>query len=392
MSLNAHLSETPTIEGFTLESLGLDTGLGPNADAKLITKDQVHDGVLGIEKQGAPTAVIDSDMSTPGPHDTSLSQTEIEAIPTWNNKIRIIKENGDKLVDMIDIQKDIENHDSVSQHKTDVIEATFESFYSPSNSKKMYTTFESKTNYNYTMNFMKSKIQATAEALLTEFEEFKTSGMAQMTKDVVAARDYCLTDMRDSINEAVGKIASIKERLLAGPVILPFADNQFIDMLSCNWLDIDLDQLKQGVPVTDDFRKDFGMVKGIWQKDAKLKEFMTGLHELYRSNNPDTQTPNNFEGLYAATILCAFGDFANDYLYDQFIQSLDNNSKMIEEKIHTLSNEIQGDPAKVSLISNNATDIVELSEDLASKQTHMQNMANFAKAASCVLVNLISLR
>jgi hypothetical protein len=392
MSLNAHLSDTPTGGTFTLEDLGLDTGLGPSVKQPLITRDQMHKGVLGIETEDSPVAIIESDMATPGPHNTTLSQDEIEAIPTWNNKIRIIKENGDKLVDMIDIQKDIENHDSVSQTKTDVIEATFESFYSSGNSKKMYTTFESRTNLAYTKKFMADKIKATTEALITEFEDLKTNGMAQMSKDMLAARDYCLTEMRDTINQAVGKIASIKDRLLQGPVILPFQDNQFIDMLSQDWMTIDLDQMLHGVPVSDDFRRDFNMVKNIWEKDAKLKSFMTGLHDLYKSNNPGCETPNNFEGLYAATILCAFGDFTNDYLYDTFVKAVDVKTEIVQSRINEIASEIESDQSKVSLISNRTTDIVDMAQDLADHQTHIKNMADFAKAASCVLVNLISLR
>ena len=392
MSLNDHLSETPVGGTFTLEDLGLDTGLGPEIKKPFVTQDETHDGVLGVEKTGAPSAIIESDMQTPGPHDTTLSQSEIEAIPSWNTKIRILKENGDKLVDMIDVQKDIENHDAVSQTQTDVIEATFESFYSPANSKKMYTTFESRTNLAYAKNFMSNRIKASMEALLTEFEEVKTTGMAQMSKDMVAARDYCLTEMRDTINEAIGKIASIKDRLLQGPVILPFQDNQFIDMLSCDWSQIDLDQLKHGVPLTDDFRKDFSMMKNIWEKDEKLKTFMTGLHELYKSEHPDCQTPNNYEGLFAATVVCAFGDFTNDYLYDSFVKAVDVKTEIIQDQISSIASEIETDPAKVSLISDRTTDIVDMAEDLAGYQTHIKNMAQFAKAASCVLVNLISLR
>jgi hypothetical protein len=239
---------------------------------------------------------------------------------------------------------------------------------------------------------MADKIKATTEALITEFEDLKTNGMAQMSKDMLAARDYCLTEMRDTINQAVGKIASIKDRLLQGPVILPFQDNQFIDMLSQDWMTIDLDQMLHGVPVSDDFRRDFNMVKNIWEKDAKLKSFMTGLHDLYKSNNPGCETPNNFEGLYAATILCAFGDFTNDYLYDTFVKAVDVKTEIVQSRINEIASEIESDQSKVSLISNRATDIVDMAQDLADHQTHIKNMADFAKAASCVLVNLISLR
>ncbi len=387
MSLNAHLVETPTHETFTLETLGLSDN-----NKRMVTRDEVKDDVLSMAPDNAPSAIIQSDMRTIGPHDTTLSSQEISQIPEWNNKIQLLLDTSDKLVDMKDVQKDIENNNGISQRQTDVIEATFENFYGSGNIRGMYTPFDSITNLPYARRFISEKIRSTTESLLTQFEEVRTDTMSAVAQEVIKTKDYCLTEFRDDINSAVGVITSIKDKLLAGPVILPFNDGEFINVLNEDLSKLDLTQIKSGVPLSDDFRRSFAMMLDVWNKDSLIRQTLTNLHKEYLSRNPDCVLPSTHEGLFTATIIAAFGEFSNDVLYDHFVTVSQKDADCLRQKIDEVAAELPKHDNPGELISSKASVIGSVVKNLVSINSHTRNLAQFAKASAVVLSNFVALR
>lgn len=379
MGLNSYV-ETPTLGTFTLEDL--------------VTTDQLNSaGVLGLEQPNAPTAIIETDMRSAGPHDTSLSEKELEAIPTWDNKIRILKEHADKIVDMKDIQKDIENTGTINQDRTDVIEATFESFYTNINSRNKYTNFDSITNLSYTKTFMDRKIRVSMEALMTEYEDIDTNAASEMAKDLLENREFCIHELRDTINKGIEDIQAVCRQLCQGPVILPFQDDQFIDMTCVDLSEVDIDKLKSGVPVTQEFIEAFGRMSAIWKSNTFLRNFVEGLMTLYKETHPDCQTPDIYSGLYLATILTAFGEWTSDKMYDEYVTSTDTKAEKIQELQADLSNELkQGSVDAAYVISQKGGELMKLATEAAEAKGQSRELGEFIKTCSIVAVGLSALR
>lgn len=380
MSLNDHLE--PTQFGvFTLEDLGL------------ATTDQVKDDVLSVAPDNAPVAVITTDIATPGPHPTSMNQSEIEEMPNWASKIRILKENATKIVDMRDVQKDIENGARISQGGGDVIEATFESFYSHTNPRVTYTPFESKTNLAYASSFMTGKIKASMEALITEFRSVVTDSEDEVTKDLLKTREYCVHELRDEINRAVTDIEAACAKLCLGPVILPFDNGEFMDMTKINFIDVNLETVKTGVPISDEFRKAYRDMVDLWKGSNKLRTFVAGLLDIYKAENANSVLPTVYDGLYCATILTAFGKWTSDSVYDGYVSELDNSQVELNERRELLKTEVETNPENADVvISTSGARLATLAEEMSGMEAEAKNLGDFIKACSVVVTNLSKLR
>lgn len=379
MGLNS-MVEYPTMGTFTLEDL--------------VTKDQLNEeGVLGKQSPDAPEAVIETDATATGPQTTTLSQTEIEALPSWDSKIRILKENSDKVVDMIDVQKDIELGGKMRQDLSDNIEATFESFYDEHNSRSRYTSFDSKVNYARASNFMTGKIKTSLEALITQFEEINTNSQADMVKAMADGRDFCIYELRDRINSAVEKVQAVCDQLCSGPVILPFEGDQFIDLTSANLLEVDMDQLRNGVPVTDEFRRSFAEMKSIWTNYPFLREFMGTLMATYRETHGNVEIPNIYDGFFLACILTAFGNHASEAMYDKFVVETDEKVEKIQTMQADLAEQIRSEPqAAANIVSTQAGPLVEMANEAAANEGEARKLGDFIEHCACVAVGLSSLR
>lgn len=385
MSLNEHVTMTPTQGYFTLEDMGL-TSNGP-----INNIEPVKDGVLSVQDADADKAVIQTDATGASGSTTTMTDSEIKKIPTWNTQIQVLSETSNKLVDMVDVQKDIEGAGVISQDRSDVIEATFESFYNDSNLRPMYTPFESKTNLGHAKDFMAKRVSATLENLLVQFNEIKTDGMTQMLKDMADLKEYCITEFRDELNDAINKITAITPRLLESSVILPFKSGEFIDMTCADLSKIDLDDIQPGVPLTEDFRRSFGMMVSIWNKDEHIKSTLSCLHQKYLQKNPGCQTPNNYEGLFVASIVCAFGNFTNDVMYGQFVDEATEKSFVLRGQIEDLDEELDSQDTPVLMIASKAAEMASTAQELATYQAKAKNIAQFASASAVVLANLVSL-
>lgn len=379
MGLN-DMVEYPTVGTFTLEDL--------------VTKDQLNDeGVLGKTSPDAPEAVITVDTTQPGPQDTTLSQTEINEIPSWDSKIRIVKENSDKIVDMVDVQKDIELGGKMSQDRSDNIEATFESFYGPDFGRNRFTSFDSKVNYDRAQSFMTGKIKASMEALITQFEEVNTNGASEMAKAMMNGRDFCIYELRDRINSAVQKVHAVCEVLCAGPIILPFEGDQFLDMTQVNLMEVDMDKLRYGVPVTDEFRKAFASMKQVWGDNAFLREFIGSLMATYKDTHGNVEVPSIYDGFYLACILTAFGDFASEAMYNKFVVEVDEKVENIREMQTDLADQIRTAPDQAAtIISTSGGALAELATEAAANEGQARILGDFIDHCACVAVGLSSLR
>lgn len=392
MSLNDYLEPTsyPT---FTLEDLGLDNSKDTvrKGDESIIDPLNLN-GVLGEQKANAPTAVIETDMSTPGPHNTNLSQDEISEIPTWDSKIKIIKEHADKIVDMRAVQQDIEGSGAIDRVHSDIVEATFEGLYSPQNLRGMYTTFESRTNYDMTRSFMAKKIALSVEALMTEYAYVNTDGASEQAEAILKSRDFCSMELRDILKEAVSHIQAVTDILAQGPIILPTKDGQFIDMTNVDYSQLDIDNIKTSVPFTDAFYDHFKKMSCIWKETADLREFVDICMQGHIALHPDTQVPKSSDGLFLATILTAFGEWSADVLYDRFVVATDDNADELAQIQTDLRESISAGDDAATVIGQRGGQWVTIATKLAETQGNAVKIGEFVKVAANVAVGMASLR
>lgn len=381
MSLNSHVQQ-PSSPQFTLESLGL------------ATKDDVAaDGVLGTQAAEAnASATVELPSGEDDPSETTLSQTEIEQLPKLDVSLKLIKDNAAKIVDMRDVQKDIEGTDVMSTQKGDVIEATFESFYSDSNPRVAFTSFESRTNLEASMRFMQSKLKVSMEALVTEFNMIKTDGLSKFSEDILRTREFCVNELTDKIVDSVRKIQAVIPRLLQGPVILPFSGDRFIDVSGENLLDLSISDLDQSVPVGDEFRCAFQKLQDLWRESDFITSVAQGFMDVYRTANPGVRTPEVTEGLFIATLIGIYGDHAPETCYDEFVSLIDSQTTSLKNKIEDIDIAISAGSDPAELIVSQSDTALRMAQGLTDMEKNVKDFACFTEAAAIVVVGLSALK
>lgn len=380
MSLNAHV-ETPPQGEFSLENLGLSTQLPMN-----------EDGVIGIQSQQAPNAVINTDMTAGADDSTSLSTDEIENITDWNTKVRILKDKTNKLVDMKDIQKDIETKDVISADKADLIEATFEGYYGSGNQRFMYTDFDSKTNLEKAKRFMEQRIQSTMEALVSEFRQINTDSVSELAKAILETKEFCSEELRDCINDSINKLEACAVDLEASTIVLPFYGDRFIDMKEANLIDIDISEIKQGVPVSKEFSDCFAKLQCIWKNNAAVRNAIATMANANTCAGGD-EVSTSPECLDLSVIMRAFVASSSHLAYNDLADEMIQTECTLQESSKKLEEALDGDKdLLIEVIQNEGMDLLNQSEKVAITKQNAQELAEFAKCACTVVLGLISLR
>lgn len=380
MSLNAHV-ETPPQGEFSLENLGLSTQLPMN-----------EDGVIGLQSHQAPNAVINTDMTAGADDTTSLSTDEIENITDWNTKVRILKDKTNKLVDMKDIQKDIETKDVMSADKADLIEATFEGYYGSGNQRFMYTDFDSKTNLEKAKRFMDQRIQSTMEALVSEFRQINTDSVSELAKAIIETKEFCSEELRDCINDSINKLEACAVDLEASTIVLPFYGDRFIDMKAANLIDIDISEIKQGVPVSKEFSDCFAKLQCIWKNNAAVRNAIASMANANTSagGNEVSTSP---ECLDLSVIMRAFVASSSHLAYNDLADEMAQTECTLQESSKKLEEALDGDKdLLIEVIQSEGMDLLNQSEKVAITKQNAQELAEFAKCACTVVLGLISLR
>lgn len=379
MNINGLVPTPDEHSEFTLESLGL------------ATHDQLNkDGVLGLQGDNAPSAVIHQPLPG-GEGETSMNPDEIAQMPDWNIKLVSVYEGTKHVVDMADIQKDIEGTDSMDGDKAKALNATLEGVGSPTFPAHTFTSFPSRTGVAQAKARLGSVIQKTCEALLTQFREAQPDAIAGLVKDVDTAKEYCIYDLRDRISDAVNKISAVREDLKKGPIMLPFNGDLFLDMTSTNLIDVDIDQLKQGVPISAPFRLAFADMKEAWTKKAAVREISKVLAHLGRHTD-EGEVPVGMGELYVKTLSHVFkdetaGDFS-ELAKDRIAAVGDEISQGFDALPENLTPGIQ----TTDIIGGAAKDLLNRAEKLDYAKKDVESFAKFAEDVVTVLVGLTSLR
>lgn len=382
MSLNDRINSSAAGPAFTMEDLGLG-----NVDA--VNKD----GVLGLQSEQAPAATIDVDTtSQQASQTTNLNESEIDELPSWDSKIRIIKDKANVLVDMREVQKDIEGTGALNVTHTDAIEATFESFYSPTNIRQQYASFNALTGYSHALSFMQAKQKATLEALVTEFESLKNEGMQQMAQDMLDAREFCAGELIDDVALASGQIQAVIDQLMAGPVLLPFSGDRFVNLRDENLLDIEINEVDKSIPLPQSFIDAVCTLKKLWVESEGVQRVARSVFDKYRAINDSATIPEVHDGLFVASLAILFNDETVEQCYSHFVQEPDQKVQLLKTRVSEIDASVQEGTDIAEAVSVNASSLIEASAELASHKKAAQEFADFTKAAAVFVTTLTSLQ
>lgn len=383
MSLNSQV-QAPYHGDFTLESLGL-SGQPENID-------HLNDeNVLGYQTPNSLDATITTDTTNGEQTTTSMADSETAQLPDWNTKINLITENANKIVDMKAVQKDIEDGGSMSQDKAQEIQATFEGFFDNSNKLHHFTTFESKTGYNKAIAFMSSKIQATSEALITEFREAQAGSIGELARAIDKVREFCSEDLRDMVNKAINEISAVHELVKAGPIVLPFEGDIFIDMTAVNLLEVDVDKIKYGVPVSEEFKLAYSKMKELWGGNEQVRLAICNMAGI-NSHSEMGDYPCDLKNLYLKTICHAFREESGSVVMNTALDYFDSIEGNIQKRWEETQQPLQLTVESLDVISSQAKDLLNESNQTTILEKDMIEVSEFAKACSIVVLGLVSLK
>lgn len=133
-----------------------------------------------------PTDVpIDADVS-----DQTLFENPVPGeLPDLKATITLIKSDGDKIVDLKDIESLVINQECISLESATMIDDYFGGFFSAELAKNSFTHYPTQTNYRYSVKFMQNRI-STEEAKL----DANIKACLKQAKNTISAKCKLIKD------------------------------------------------------------------------------------------------------------------------------------------------------------------------------------------------------
>lgn len=383
MSLNADI-KTPTL---SLEEL-LATGAGEQSTGE--------DTVLSVAAQDAPTAVINVDTREGVDHATTLNQDEIDLLPQLHNKINIISEQGEKLVEMEDLQSDIENKDAISMVDADEVNATFEGMYTESFTSKRFSKTHSKVGLSDVKKFMTSKIAVTREALVSDFREVITKDVPQVQEQLDALQTQGIEKAVDLISKTCMRLTEIHDKLTANPnLIIPLSDNRFVNLGKEDFTTVQIDQVSKDTPFSaPGFNLAFNELVRIWKTNSGVRI----LSCLAKGQTPTGSIKAMFSsyeapapvGLTLDVIMAMFASKQGVDYNAWLVEIAQGEIRDLNDQITEANNVIDNAQAAQSFITHSASKVNSIVSQLGRVKATVQDIGQFAQAALTVVETLTS--
>lgn len=336
-------------------------------------------------------AIINVDMTPGASTDTSLSQEEIEQIPNWAAQINLIEEDSSRLVSMKEVQADILGGEQMSLEKAENVDATFENFFTPSNPKQGFSTYDSKVGLAYAMRFMDKKIKATHEDVIQRLHAYSENEIPQAQIDLAALKEDRVHDTICAIRTTVDRLQEATPKLVNAVIVLPFSDQRFINMFKEDLSALDINDLDRSVPLSQEWRSAFSKMQSSWCKNPHVRWIFQTLAsqsknelqeiefgdtsersatscELLLTKLIDTYTSENCEILYDSLLNCAEG----------ILQRLLEQGREIKQCQPDLYNNIDFIKSRAEQLSS-----------VSAEATHVQGVLNMLKDFSTSVCTVV---
>lgn len=357
------------------------------------------DNVLSVAAADAPTAVVNVDLKEGASGDTTLNQSEIELIPQLNTKINFISEEGEKLVDMKDIQSDIENKDAISMVDADEVNATFEGLYTETFTSKRFSKSKSQVGLKAVKEFMAKKIKYTRETIATTFREVVGKDAPLVLSELQALQGKGIESAIDTISQTCLALTEIRQKLEVNPnLVFPFDNNEFINLGQVDFTSIAIEKANPGTPIsTAEFIASFNELITLWKKSSGVRV----LAAMTQSSCKDADIEKVFNaadaplpiGLTLEVLLTMFGT-VKGASYNAWLthaaEGLIQDFNTWNQEASGADQSIEDEQAADAFITHSASTLSSITMRLGKTQAVVSDIANFAKHAKtvvCILAN-----
>lgn len=377
----------------TLEDLGLEN------TPPVATENQSEDNkpLVDPPPTDAPEAIVNTDMRPDASTDTSLNDDEIKELPQWAVKINLIEEDGNKLVDMKKVREDIETGGQMNQGVAETIDATFEKFLSPARPVQGFTKNDSKVGLSAAQFFMKQKFQASLEALGQRLEEYIEVEMPQLQDQLQVLKNDQCHDVYTQVRKTISDVEDASCKLADATIVLPFQDQQFINILCDDLYNVDIDKLEQSVPLDQKFRESFSRMQTIWKTTPTVRNMVVAFEQSADTDtDPETLIVGDTKGTLAfgltlTRLMKAYSSRHADILYESALAQ----SKLLEDQMAKETLEIQNcqpdDYRNVDFIASRTDQLAAITNSAVSIKGALESVAEFSRCLSCVLCALACL-
>lgn len=362
----------------TLESLGLDRSSEPTEQPKQPENEN-----------NAPEAIVNVDTTNPG--ERTLNDSEIEQIPQWAVKINLIEEKGSKLVDMLEVRKDIEGDEAMSLPQAEVINATFENFITASRPLASFSKSSSNIGLADSLKFMHDRVRVTAESLQEELEAYKSTQAPELRTVTQSLRDDGIYDAFCVIREACNEISKHAPFFDGKTIIVPVDDGAFFNVLTESLITLDSTKIDPKIPLSQETRDALETLKTLWSNSDLMRNIVS-IATIHASGNQN-QVTESLTGLNLTVcdILKIFASERSDEMYENMANFTQDLKETTDEALDGLAAKNEDPYREANMIVTQAQAVGQAASQTLKANSALQDVAKFAKACSCFICGLVNL-
>lgn len=352
-----------------------------------------------LAPEDKPLAVINVDNTEAGdPTSTSLNQSEIEQIPNWDVKINLIQEDANKLIDMMDLRKDIEGDDSMNRSSAEAINATFESFITSTNPINGFTTLHSKVGLNASKFFMDRNIKATMENLQERISDFVATEVPDIQKQLEVAKGENLQETFSSIMEA----CSVMEKQTCvfdnGTIVIPTGGRTFADLKTDPLCSLKVDDIPLDYPLSKCAREALSEMQQVWNSSAfvRCSQYAMKVALDDDANIEEVEVSYGDEGnlapMYLPDVIEVFGNIQAPKYYQSLFSYTEGLSRELQETVKTVERGSTDAYQRANMIQTSAKALGHVANETHKSQAALGDLSKFAKAAACFVDAITSIK
>jgi hypothetical protein len=206
---------------------------------------------------------------------TAMSESELSKLPNLDISFQLVKDNASKIVEFENVEASILAQESISRLEASTVDDVFKNLLNLNIKLEEFTTKPSKTNYNYTLNFMKYKIANEQHNMVSNFkiffEEPINNASEILNKINKEYLDVCYSLFKDIYNANKGCLESVFNN--KNNVII--YNNKFTDITTVSLKQLDVSKIDMELDNKEELSKAVENIKTLF-KDNIFNSFILG--------------------------------------------------------------------------------------------------------------------
>lgn len=216
---------------------GLNDGVLEDLDPEFDPSKELGDDLVVPPQDSSSNQVLDIVTPTTAPIDAEVSDQDLfenpvpGELPDLKATINLIKDDGNKIVDLKDVEAVILAQECISLESANMIEDYFGNFYSPDLAKNSFTYFPTQINYRYSTKFMRDRISVEEAKLDANIKSCLKQAKTTINAKCKLIKDKDLIDAQSFIrNFSVINEENIQAITSSKDLVIPVG-SQFINLL-----------------------------------------------------------------------------------------------------------------------------------------------------------------